>query len=96
VKVVPDNARGRFWVESRSEPGHSHLVDLVANGGRGECGCDHWKFRCQPAIKEGKAMRCSHIDAVRDHIADLAGPMSFRDRQKVVNAVIRQWVEEEG
>jgi hypothetical protein len=41
-------------------------------------------------------MRCSHIDAAREHIADLAGPMSFRDRQKVVNAVIRQWVEEEG
>lgn len=96
MTVTPDSSRGRFWVESRSEPGHSHLVDLTTHNGKGECGCDNWKFRCQPAIKEGRAMRCSHIDACREFIADQADPnLSFRDRQIVVNKVIKLWLQEE-
>lgn len=96
MNVVPDNSRGRFWVDSRSEPGHQHLVDLTAHNGKGECGCDNWKFRCQPAIKEGRTLRCSHIEAARAHIADLADPkMSFRDKQIVVNRVIKAWIDQE-
>lgn len=96
MNVTPDSSRGRFWVESRSEPGHSHLVDLTANGGKGECGCDNWKFRCQPAIKDGKSMRCAHIDAVREFLSSTLGPEVFyRDRQIIINQVIQQWTKEE-
>lgn len=96
MNVTPDSSRGRFWVESRSEPGHSHLVDLTANGGKGECGCDQWKYRCQPAIRNGLTKRCSHIDACRNFIADQADKkLSFRDRQIIVNKVIAMWCKEE-
>lgn len=97
MNVTPDNSRGRFWVDSRSEAGHSHLVDLTAHNGTGKCGCDQWKFRCQPAIKDGKTKRCSHIDACRDFIADKAdnGHLSYRDRQIIVSKVIKSWIKEE-
>jgi hypothetical protein len=96
MSVRPDRSRGCFWVESKSDPLHEHFVDLVAHNGKGECGCDHWKYRCQPAIKEGRTLRCSHIEAARDHIASSIAPhLSFRDRQFVLNNVIRKWIEEE-
>lgn len=96
MSVRPDKSRGCFWVESKSDPLHEHLVDLVAHSGKGECGCDHWKYRCQPAIKEGRTMRCSHIDDARDYLAkSAAGHLSFRDQQVAINRVIQRWVEEE-
>lgn len=96
MNVTPDNSRGRFWVESRSEPGHSHLVDLTAHNGKGECGCDQWKYRCQPAIKEGKTAWCAHIEECREFISDLSGDgRTYLDRQIIVNKVIKLWIQEE-
>jgi hypothetical protein len=99
MTIRPDNSRGRFWAKSRSEPDHWHLVDLTANNGQGECGCDNWKYRCQPKLKEGKSgpgVWCSHISAVRDSlVSGLDLKFSFRDRQIIINKVIKQWIQSE-
>jgi hypothetical protein len=47
VQEVPGE-RFRYWVRSRSRPEERHLVDLLANGGNGECACEHFTMTCKP------------------------------------------------
>ena len=64
----------RFRVLSASRPDVEHVVDVSANGGIGECSCEHFTYRLYPAIVEGlvegDAGRCGHIVAARDTCLD--------------------------
>jgi len=72
------NAPFRYRVESQSEPGRIHLVDLTGRHGFGACDCDHFHFTANPTYKEkglyipyeaGRAgvTECKHIRAAFDH-----------------------------
>lgn len=98
MKVRSDNARGCFWVESASNLQFEHYVDLSANKGQGECGCDNWKYRCSPRIAAGGVgvdVWCSHVKAARQFLVKDLPPMSVRDRERVISGVIKQWVGQE-
>lgn len=58
-------------VESNSRGIH-HLVDIAANQGFGECGCEHHQYRCQPLLDRGERAphRCRHLVAARNAFAD--------------------------
>jgi hypothetical protein len=70
----------RFRVESWSDPKHPHMVDLLANGGAGQCSCKDWSVRRWPAIKyttqNGLAWQrmpelfCRHVIAARTHFTN--------------------------
>lgn len=70
IAPVP-NERMVYAVRSVSNPGrHPYRVDLLANGGFGECSCVDWSTRRWPAIKEGAAMglrstMCRHVILAR-------------------------------
>lgn len=54
VEPIPGESL-RFYVESESEPGTKHLVDLTENRGSGKCSCQSFQFQCELNLKEGKA-----------------------------------------
>jgi hypothetical protein len=64
----------RFWVFSRSRPKRPHFVDLLANGGAGECTCEDWICRRWPRIRsqERTALYCRHVLCARDHVVTAA------------------------
>lgn len=98
MSVRPDSQRGCFWVASRSDPSTEHMVDLAANGGRGQCGCDNWKYRMSPRIASGQrgpSVWCSHVVAARDFLVQDMPDLSHRDKQKIINGVIEKWMLEE-
>jgi hypothetical protein len=54
-----------YWVASESVPGRRYRVDLVANGGAGQCDCPDFRTRRQLAIDEGeeswgRSTSCKH------------------------------------
>lgn len=57
----------RYFVESRSDPMHPHVVDLSCNDGYGECSCKNWQCNVWPAIrdrtheKHRKETTCAHV-----------------------------------
>jgi len=55
VEPIPGESL-RFYVESESEPGTKHLVDLTENRGSGKCSCQAFQFQCEQNIKLGKPM----------------------------------------
>jgi hypothetical protein len=58
-------------VKSLRNPENQHLVDLEEWDGFGECSCEHWNYRCQPALKAGKRTKaCRHIKAARAYVRD--------------------------
>lgn len=61
-----------------------HLVDVAACSPVGQCTCEHWQFRVRANLSklsphdritmtqsEAKRLRCSHIEAARQHALDL-------------------------
>lgn len=76
-EVLPTNERFVFSVRSRSQPGHRHRCDLLAEGGYGRCACRDFETRRWPAIKRGEPMGtratlCWHLIAARrDMLNDL-------------------------
>lgn len=62
--------RLRYRVHSEARPQNVYLVDLLANGGQGECTCKDWSCRCWPIVREGGKARCKHITAARAHFLD--------------------------
>lgn len=46
----------RFYVQSRSDPGIRHMVDLSLNQGNGFCSCQGFSFVCEKNIKAGKTL----------------------------------------
>lgn len=62
----------RFRVESWSHPQRPHIVDLLANAGRGECSCTDWQTRRGPAIRAGAShgkpeTMCRHVKVARTY-----------------------------
>lgn len=54
----------RFYVHSESKDDETHIVDLTANGGIGECSCPDWTFRKFPHWrKTDEIVECKHISA---------------------------------
>lgn len=59
----------RYRFESDSRPDISHVVDLGAFNGFGECSCEDFQYRLLPALSRGlppKGPRCKHILAARE------------------------------
>lgn len=69
----PDGAL-RWIVTSRSRPEIEHLVDLDSYAGIGHCSCEHFQFRIEPDLREGRrrqgGTRCSHILVARNAFTD--------------------------
>lgn len=80
VKTFPDEPL-RFFVESESEPGHDHVVDLE-NPIYPECSCTQWSAVCRPNRKKhqrpfgysDKKNRtiCKHGKAVLEYLYQLS------------------------
>lgn len=66
----------RYYVESSTEPGIRHVVDLAAYGGSGECSCPSFQFRCAPKLRLGErfveSVYCKHVKAARLHFTNMA------------------------
>lgn len=60
----------RFHVNSASHPAETHLVDIAAHNGQGECDCIRFTTVCGPRIKKTGTLppsfRCRHIRAARE------------------------------
>lgn len=59
-----------WQVESDSENGLPHLVDLSSYSGNGACDCRDFVFRKEPDLRLGRRpspiTRCKHIKAARE------------------------------
>ena len=64
----------RFMVRSRRPGVPVYLVDLQSYRGNGQCGCEHFTFRCEPRLVRGSvpspANRCWHIEQARQVFLD--------------------------
>lgn len=67
----------RFYVDSKSRPNEPHLVDLESYHWGGQCSCEAFKFKHEPALSRltPKAIpddtyRCSHLKAARSYFLD--------------------------
>ena len=54
---------------------HPYRVDLLANGGIGQCSCRDWETRRSPAIRMGVAIgtpasMCKHVLRARNYFLD--------------------------
>jgi hypothetical protein len=67
----------RFYVDSKSRPDMPHLVDLESYRWGGQCSCEAFKFKHEPALSRltvktipDDSYRCSHIKAARSYYMD--------------------------
>src|SRR4051812_22136675 len=64
----------RFYVISRADQTHKHLVDLEGYRFNGWCGCERFKFACEPELSRGAKpddrLRCWHIKRARSYFMD--------------------------
>jgi len=68
------NERMVYSVESDYIP-HPYRVDLLANGGIGQCSCRDWETRRSPAIRAGATIgtpvsMCKHVLKARNYFLD--------------------------
>lgn len=61
----------RFQVQSRSNPRHTHIVDIAENFPLGACDCIHYTCTIWPAYRKLKEKplvpkRCAHLVACRE------------------------------
>lgn len=71
LKVEPINGEFvlRFWVQSRTDAEHPHLVDLSEHEGFGQCSCKNWQCNVWPVIRDkagpkySKSTTCRHVRA---------------------------------
>ena len=66
----PTTERFVYNVASDTRKGLIYRVDLLANGGLGECSCKDWSTRRRPAGRTGaspgtRAVLCRHLIKVR-------------------------------
>ena len=77
MKIHPYDHILRFRFESDTRPDISHVVDLGAFGGFGECSCEDFCYRVRPAVAarengndgndgNDEIKRCKHILAARE------------------------------
>lgn len=73
----------RYRVDSETHPNQSYVVDLLAGDG-GECGCPSWTCNHRAHRNEsGKAYRCKHLIAVREHfLDDVLDSLKMRELEK--------------
>ena len=68
----------RFHVISRTEPSQKYLVDLEGYRFNGWCGCERFKFACEPKLSRGATpgdvFRCWHIRRARSYFMDIIFP----------------------
>lgn len=84
--VIPIG-EGLFWVGSSSKD-LPHTVDPAAFEGVGSCECEHFVFRLEPILRagfRGDYLRCSHIERVREHIADTYVRHEIKRRKEKAN-----------
>lgn len=68
----------RYYVQSRSDPEHPHLVDLASNDGWGQCSCMHWNCVIWPRVRDRRGFKhtsettCAHVRAALHFFLDLA------------------------
>ena len=70
TEPVATGDRLTWTVQSDSKPNVRYRVDLLANGGLGECSCKDWAMRRGPAGRAGgapgtRATLCRHLIKVR-------------------------------
>lgn len=70
LAITESGDRLRYFVTSESNPRARYLVDLLANGGRGECSCRDFCCRCWPIVREGGRATCKHVHACREYFLD--------------------------
>lgn len=76
LQIVEIGERMRFHVRSEANPRNTYLVDLLENGGCGECTCPWFRTTIGPAIREGRLTLKGtfpthpdkHIQAAREHV----------------------------
>lgn len=70
MTIHPHDHVLRYRFESDTRPDIAHVVDLGANDGFGECSCEDFVYRIQPAIraKLPNTQRCKHLVAAREHL----------------------------
>ena len=67
----------RYYVQSRSDPEHPHLVDLSSFGGFGQCSCKNWSCRVWPEVRDKthpaltSKTTCRHIRAALTYLLRL-------------------------
>jgi hypothetical protein len=69
MTIHPHDHILRFRFESEARPDISHVVDLGAFGGFGECSCEDFQFRLLPALSRHQSptgSRCKHLLAARE------------------------------
>jgi hypothetical protein len=69
MTILPHDHILRFRFVSEARPDISHVVDLGAFDGFGECSCEDFQFRLLPALSRGLAAtgtRCKHLLAARE------------------------------
>jgi hypothetical protein len=72
----------RFMVKSRSQTGHSYLVDLGSDKyPDGECHCRYFVTTVGPAQLRGEHKRCYHIERAREEFCNWA-IQAFKDQDK--------------
>lgn len=61
---------GVYLVESRSRPGIKHRVDVLAYGGNGACGCEHFEIKFRGTLERGAKpayrLKCRHLAVARE------------------------------
>ena len=73
-RVRPLDPPTCWFVDSDSNPGLSHKVDLEEFEGNGGCDCEHFMFRFHPLLVRGTntaPLRCRHIKLAREFCVDL-------------------------
>lgn len=88
MKVIESaGERMVFNVESKTVVGKFYRVDLLEQGGYGQCACRDWSIRRGPACRRGLPMgvretACVHVLAARRHFLNsLLVDLSRRESQ---------------
>jgi hypothetical protein len=76
MKPRPYDSPTRYLMDSETNKGEVHLIDLTANDNIGECSCQHYTLKIQPEMESNEAgrksdpdrYRCKHIKRVREYL----------------------------
>lgn len=91
MEITPFDDAHTYHVKSRTREGH-HVVDLLENGGLGNCSCEAFNMRYFPeyrildgTVKDKRRYRCAHIKACRELLTDELVE-KLHELQKIRNA----------
>jgi len=98
LAVTPTDDWLTFKVESETEPGKLHHVDLeqlpvkvnypdrVVESANGWCDCDHFRYRLCRKAENGHVARCKHIVAAMNYTYDLILEGALVRRREAIKA----------